>query len=163
MNKKVEKMNGFEAWFWFYFQLAQVAEVCQESAWWKFVLYCSPLTQVTGHKNLKMGRFVANLGAKECGRGSVEDWLQGWNLGSSGTMQELPLTSAKPLEFVRTGHKRQQFEKLKLQIVDQGSRGFLQGGYLHNGHESTHQPWQEKCWSFRSCLQICTAIWSLGD
>lgn len=86
--------------------------------------------------------------------------LESW---SSGTMQELPLTSAKPLEFVRTGHKRQQFEKLKLQVMGQGSRGFLKGGYLRNGHESTHQPWQENCWSFRSCLQICTAIWSLRD
>lgn len=27
-------------------------------------MYCSPLTQMMGHKNLKMGRFVTNLGLK---------------------------------------------------------------------------------------------------
>ena len=57
-------MNGFEAHFWFCFRLVQVEEAHWESAWWKFELYCSPLTQVTGHKNLKMGKFVANSGLK---------------------------------------------------------------------------------------------------
>lgn len=35
-------------------------------------------------------------------------------------MQEIGLTSAKPLEFIRTGHKSQVFEKLKLQVTDGG-------------------------------------------
>lgn len=49
-------------------------------------------------------------------------------------MQELGVALAKLLEFVRTGHKRQQFEKLKLQVTHQRSHGCLQGGYLHHGH-----------------------------
>lgn len=43
-------------------------------------------------------------------------------------MQEIGLSSAKPLEFIRTGHNSQVFEKLKLQVTDGGLVGICKKG-----------------------------------